>query len=229
MDNNPLWNSPNINDVHIMTKNKLTLDATVLNDPSGLVVMVVRNPVTRVLSAWLDKRRDPQFRLWFAERPGTARSFANFIEMIGHDMDMGTADQHWARQVDLCRLNYGAEYDAYLKAECRTLWGPSLFEHKGMKFWTDSGWGPRGTDPFIRDDRKAVSMSNASRPLREASPTQTKGSLKRGHSTGANALDEVCKYYTPQLFWDVTLMYVEDIQRFGYAEDCQRIATHCGF
>lgn len=227
MDNNPLWNSTEIMDVHYRDRNKLDYDNTLLGHPGGLIVMTVRNPVTRLLSSWLDKRQDPLYLSWFADHPGTTMSFATFVETVAPDVASHTADNHWAQQSDLCRLNYGATYDMYLKVECRTLWAPALFEHKQMQTWTQSGWGPDGTEPFVKDDRKAMQYQNG--PMRVAPSTDSKASIERVHNTGASALDEVCKYYTAELFWAVTLMYVADIRRFGYAEDCQRIAQHCHF
>jgi hypothetical protein len=228
MDNNPLWNSPDIMDIHARLKEKLNYDESILKAPSGLVIMVVRNPVTRVLSAWLDKRRDPIFRHLFESRPGSTGSFAKFIEYITPEVTDHWANRHWGKQVDQCRLRYGAQYDMYLKAECRTLWGPGLFEHKEMEYWTDSGWGPHGTEPFIRDDRRRV-LQNQSGQVGQAPTTQSRASLKRRHSTGATSVAKVCKYYTPKLFWAVIELYIEDIRRFGYVEDCQRLAARCGF
>jgi hypothetical protein len=228
MDNNPLWNSTEIMDVHYRDRNKLDYDNSLLSRRYGIMVMTVRNPVTRLLSSWLDKRQDPLYLSWFADHPGTTMDFAIFVETVAPDVASHTADAHWAQQSDLCRLNYGAKYDIYLKVECRTLWAPSLFEHTQMKYWTDAGWGPDGSEPFVRDDRQAM-LESQNGSMGVAPSTNSKAAINRVHNTGASALDEVCKYYTAELFWAVTLMYVADIRRFGYAEDCQRIARHCHF
>lgn len=224
MDGNPLWNSTDIMDLHKPHKVKLEQDERLLNTPSGLVVMVVRNPIARVLSAWLDKRGQGRgdYQWWFDTHPGTRASFAKFIKAITPEVNVHRADHHWAQQSDHCRLPSGAQYDIYLKAECRTLWGPSLFEYKGMERWTDSGWGSSGADPFIRDERHKA-IDNASRSF------EGRNFSKQRHSTGASGLSKICKFYTRELFWAVTELYFQDIKRFGYAEDCRRIASHCGF
>jgi hypothetical protein len=230
MDDNSLWNSPNIDDVHSKIKNRLEEDEFLLESkvPFSLALMVVRNPLTRVLSAWLDKRQDPSFRRFFDSHPGATDSFAKFIEAITPEVRQHRASRFWAQQSDQCMLRYGAQYDIYLKTECRTLWGPGLFEHKMMTQWTNSGWGPDGSEPFVPDDRLRY-FQNVSRPLGDAPATQTKATSRHNLNTGASALSTLCKYYTRKLFWDVSALYVEDIKRFGYKEDCLRIATHCGY
>lgn len=223
---NPRWNSTEIMDMHEPTVNKLNFDASVLRKPWALVIMTVRNPITRTLSAWLDKREDPAYLQWFRDRPGTTESFATFVRTIAPPVRAHHADVHWSQQNDICFLNSGAEYDMYLKVECRTLWAPSLFEFKNMQRWTDSGWGPDGEDPFVRDDRSKLQHANS---VQEAPPTQTKASRARKHSTGASGMDELCKYYTTETFNLVRSLYQKDIVRFAYQEDVRRIARACGF
>lgn len=230
MGGNPLWNSTEIMDVHYKSTNKLNYDSAVLGMPGGLVLMTVRNPVARTLSAWLDKRQDPLYLSWFRNNPGTTMSFVKFVEAIAPSVTSHQADPHWSLQSDLCLQNYGAVYDVYLKVECRTLWAPSLFDFKNMHAWTDSGWGPTGQDPFVRDDRLAMKRAMTSDTNVGVAPaTMSKASKTRGHNTGSSGMDKLCKYYTSELFHHVATLYQADIAKFGYTEDVQRIANHCGF
>lgn len=233
MNGHPNWNSTMEYVRHDPRSNGIVYDRSMLDRGSGmLTAMTVRNPMTRVLSAWKEKSADTKgyYKHWFDQRPAARGSFRNFIATIWGEVKRGAdrseADPHWKRQVDHCLVPDGAVYDLYLKVECRGIWAPSLFHNfKSMLPYTESGWGLDRKQPFIPPTARSSSDPEA----RRARPTKLRGEAA-GHTTQASEVEEVCKSYEDSaLFKKVAWLYWADIYRLGYTADVRRLAAVCGF
>jgi len=228
MSGNAKWNSKLESDRHF--NNGLHHDSRVLEQRSGqLTAMLVRNPMSRVLSAWKEKSTDKMgyYKKWFDKRPAARKSFRSFIRVIWSDVANSKGgpdlpDPHWRRQVDQCLLQDGAAYDINLKVECRGNWGPSLFRtFRSMLPFTKSGWGFNAKQPFIAPTERAAGA-------KPAQPTKLRGQAS-SHTTNASKVVALCNHYDDALFKKVAWLYRTDIKRLGYTADVRRLAQLCGF
>jgi len=223
MLDNPNWNSPEEDARHNVNKTKLEHTWHVFDEPDALALMLVRNPVVRVLSAFLDKKSNTSGYYKDLLRPyGFDKSgFEKFVKDIVSNVQAHSADGHWRRQSDTCGLPEGATWDYYLKVECRALWGPAFFKKYDLSKWTDSGWGSDGQQPFISAGQGAPA------------PTEIQGIQHNDrwgtHSHRADKMLKVCKWYTEANFLNVVSLYAQDIISFGYFDDVRRLAQECGF
>eukprot|EP00602_Paraphysomonas_sp_CaronLab_P011491 CAMPEP_0185039020 /NCGR_PEP_ID=MMETSP1103-20130426/35403_1 /TAXON_ID=36769 /ORGANISM="Paraphysomonas bandaiensis, Strain Caron Lab Isolate" /LENGTH=210 /DNA_ID=CAMNT_0027577737 /DNA_START=104 /DNA_END=733 /DNA_ORIENTATION=+ len=133
-------------DAHNISKNGVKLMALqspqraleYYNDKTYLKVFHVRNPVTRVLSAWLSKNAVSSNPLPFAMHSPT---FTHFIQNLSSSkIDLSKADGHIRFQHTFCDYDRGAHYDIYLKFENRFHWGWHLLNHLHLE-----------TDPIFID------------------------------------------------------------------------------
>jgi len=223
MRNNPLWNSPEEDARHNVAKTQLEHSWHVLDEPDALAIMLVRNPVVRVLSAFLDKKSNTSGYYMDLLRPYDfdKSGFEKFVTAIVANVQARSADGHWRRQSDTCGLPEGAGWDHYLKVECRGLWGPALFEKYGLRKWTDSGWGSDGEQPFIPAGHGAPEPTE----IRGIQANDRQGT----HTHRADKMLKVCKWYTEANFLNVVSLYAQDIMSFGYFDDVRRLAQACGF
>lgn len=226
MQGNVEWANPDHSAVHKAAKSEVSRGWTLFEKPDVLTLMLVRNPVARVLSAYLDKATNitgyyhEMLQPFNPDLHGPA-SFTQFVLHIQHSVEQGKADPHWKLQSDACALPGGAEWDIHLKVECRALWGPSLFNRYDMHRWTDSGWGSDGRQPFI----PTGSVGAAPTEIRDMEANDPAGT----HIHGADQVSQLCKWYTEENFLRVVSIYVSDILQFGYTDDVERLASACGF
>lgn len=223
MEGNPNWNHPQEDARHHVGKTQLTSNWQVFKEKDAHTMMLVRNPVVRVLSAFLDKKANTSGYYHNLLKPYSLSKwgFEMFVRDLAGPVQGHHADGHWRRQTDTCGLPEGAHWDFYLKVECRTLWGPSLFDKYNLHRWTDSGWGSDGKQPFI--------------PKGKGSPVPTtiqgmKANDRWGtHSHRADQVEKVCEWYTETNFMNVVTLYATDIVSFGYFDDVHRLAQACHF
>eukprot|EP00041_Stephanoeca_diplocostata_P016602 m.327804 g.327804 ORF g.327804 m.327804 type:complete len:1044 (-) comp20422_c0_seq1:344-3475(-) len=88
-----------------------------VNDPAMHMFAIVRNPYARLLSAWLDKKDFPSFRL--------PQTFAGFVDYLVHTPNE-KLNEHFAPLTSFCGLSEGIRFDAVYKLEEADKWGPSL-------------------------------------------------------------------------------------------------------
>ena len=115
-------------------------EATALaNDRSYYSFVIVRNPFTRLLSAWLDKKDFPQFNL--------PRRFADFVRLNVTHAPGGRVNEHFRPMVDFCGIHEGFRFDAVLKLEDIDEWGPRIVRRLNLTSETSSGWNGGGFFP----------------------------------------------------------------------------------
>eukprot|EP00055_Hartaetosiga_balthica_P001691 m.138617 g.138617 ORF g.138617 m.138617 type:complete len:380 (-) comp15710_c0_seq1:54-1193(-) len=116
--------------------------AKIMNDPTYFKAAIVRNPLTRILSAWKDKYAPGSVHNW-----GNIKwdSFANSI----HPDCRG--DEHWMAQSCFCGLRKW-EYDMIARMEDGM---PALAEEMVKtghlsKDFIATGWGDNGNEAFLQ-------------------------------------------------------------------------------
>lgn len=233
MNGHPSWNDADPHSRHNPDINGLTWSTAGLDTPSvthegNLAVMLVRNPITRVLSAYLDKSQDVHgVYTWmheYTDRYGKPyrQGFADWVTHEEQLIIKGESDAHWRRQSDICGINFGAKWDLYLKVECRQHWGPSLFDRYNMHQWTDDGWGADEKQPFIATDEENNIKSTWIEGVQH-------NSVSGKHNRGGTDLEDVCEYYWDYTFVKVVRLYAKEIKSFGYLKDVRSMANSCGF
>jgi len=124
------------------------------NDPDFLKVILVRNPVTRLLSAWLDKREDPSE--WFSVFYTT--SFADFVAHPKRDPRALHSNEHFRPQADFCDLPSGARYDFVAKVEERMEWAWPLFEYLNLTDFAARNWGTYDLPCSTREAQQGAAL-----------------------------------------------------------------------
>jgi len=86
-------------------------------------IKLVRNPLTRVLAAWLT---------WVSKKAKGTYNWVDekFSDFVKHSMRRRT-NCHWARQLRFCSEDEGLEYELY-RVEERKTWGPQLLQRLGL-------------------------------------------------------------------------------------------------
>lgn len=174
-------------------QNRSDLDAVFgARDPPFFKAVIVRDPVTRLLSAYLD--RCVENSEWLRLH---AHRFLSFEEAVEKLERLSTrellTDIHFKPQAQFCGLRY-VKYDAVGQMERRED-ARTILERAGL--WDDfgkTGWGPGGISAFGEEFQASDNH--------EATP----------HGTSLL----VCKYYTPALLERVRSIYHEDFELFGY-------------
>jgi hypothetical protein len=112
--------------------------------------MWVRNPYSRLLSAFLDKGvNTPGEKSWQdkVKRLGgpyydSPQEFHRFLRNIVDVWEEGEAlDYHFKPQSRLCGLPQGVRYDFYLKVEDMAVWFADLVSLLGLEDAVATGWG----------------------------------------------------------------------------------------
>lgn len=220
MAGNSLWNDPRPESRHNPELNKLPQSYGYLDNPKTEAIMLVRNPVARLLSAFLDKASDMHghYEKLTAAYSYDAPGFGAFVRDVSADILKGEADTHWQSQIHHCGVSMGAEYDLYLKVECRTLWSPAMFDRYSMTPFTSAGWGSDSKKPFI--------------PV-NSTPTRVPGMISNDpqgqHDNRADDVKKICHWYTEETFLRTVLLYLNDISKFNYQADVESLATACGY
>eukprot|EP00873_Tetraselmis_striata_P043109 jgi/Tetstr1/463373/TSEL_008295.t1 len=120
-----------------------------MQDPATLRFMWVRNPYTRLVSAFLDKICGRPKR-WLAriKKLGGGKLLtcdaAGFLKLLQSLNSMADRGEHmkslFALQKDRCGLPYGMQYDYFLKVEHEAEWYPEFVSMTGLADVVRHGW-----------------------------------------------------------------------------------------
>lgn len=166
-----------------------------LND-TVFKVAIVRDPVTRLLSAYLHHCRGKQeWSACLSERPvsfqQTVRNYETRpVQADGTDSDV---DAHFRNQTSFCGLRYMgfSRYSMIAKYENLEAGSRAFLRHMGLwRTFGMTGWGQKGQGPFA---------------------------VGRSQKHGAESL--VCGYYNPRLLRRVHRLYHLDFTTFNYTID----------
>ena len=140
-------------------------------DPSYLRVMMVRNPYSRLLSAFLDKACTPINGYWAGIQKligglyqPTPEDFQRFIVRLLYLKSRNPRDRHLGSEPHFtpltthCGIDAGVQYDLILKVEEIDMWYPDIVHILGLQEHVGSGWdaNPR-QDPPVRASSLDVS------------------------------------------------------------------------
>lgn len=201
----PHWRSLNSKCIHHRPTNGLThLDKQssaqvheIFDDAKWVKAVLVRDPVIRTLSAYLQKIVELKMYNtihWHKKRPPTFTDYVNQLYLYPSIM---ARNAHYGVQSANCGLRY-TKYNYIAKVETIRPDIEELFRRLGL--WDQygaTGWGANGTDSFLAS---FVYAQNHDRPL----------------SSSGSDLD-VASYYTKDTLEKVHKMYKEDFDRFGYS------------
>lgn len=98
--------------------------------PKVFKIMLARNPIERILSAYLSKKR--QYQL--------ASTFEAFV-MTGLNQTLGR--EHWAPMTEVCDSPAKLHYDFVARTEDRDIWMPQLVDFLRIHEYHDRGWGEK--------------------------------------------------------------------------------------
>lgn len=101
------------------------------NDSNMYSFVIVRNPFTRLLSAWLDKRDFPKFKL--------SRDFGKFVRKLVAT-PTGKLNEHFLPMSRFCGVQEGMRFDAVLRLESVDDWGPKLVKRLNITAEVSTGW-----------------------------------------------------------------------------------------
>eukprot|EP01041_Mallomonas_annulata_P007144 gene7144-14542_t len=193
----------------------------------------VRNPVTRVLSAWLSKNRFSNDPTQFAIHHDSFSSFIQNLSAIG-EQRLLEADPHIRPLHTFCDYSRGAHYDIILRFEHRDIWAPLLLQHLNLvrSLGTRSNVNVDGKDKDKVDngnrngdsnkDGGMITMSEAQRQvMRQSLEKLAQGSQWRKSGTGAESMEVVLAHYDTATMALVRRLYAKDITLFGYEEESQ--------
>ena len=201
--------------------------------------MLVRNPYSRLLSAYLDKVvKQNVSKMWPRRfRDGRARSFDAFVEAV-ISSPMGDVDRHFQPLSRHCQMSAGDRgvslvqerpYDFFLKVEQMDGWYLPFVRVLGLEATFRRGWNTstrwwRGGDvgrscffspPNVSCDafhaRPAGLAGDLQSDHRATPPPMPTGSF---HQTLADA--QLGQYYTRRLATAVSRYAARDLIEFGY-------------
>lgn len=228
MSGNPLWDSSDETARHNPETANLSQAWGYLAQKDMLSLMLVRNPIVRILSGYMDKASDTSGYYADMLAPITSEynvskaGFSKFLDFVLPSVLNHTSDSHWSQQLDHCGLPQNASWDIYLKVECRVHWAPSLFEHFSMTPWTDSGWGQDKSSPFIPS---AVNSSTQPTSIDGVESNDPEGD----HNHRADDISKICEFYSVETFVKVVSGFEQDIISWDYTGDVQEMSKACGF
>ncbi|GMH37421.1 hypothetical protein BSKO_05294 [Bryopsis sp. KO-2023] len=209
MNGDPNWSSRLMHDIRNVYREEIR--NADLKNPNITKMAMVRNPVDRALSAYLNKILSARrYRLlpegsWGEDNvaePPTFEEFVNIIESASRQ----SLDRHFRPQSLLCETDT-VSYTKFLDFEER---------EKGMKeflesvdLWEDmgaSGWGPNGTAPIFAEMENVQLVSSKIRPA----------------TVSVERDEKVQQYYTPEILNKVFRIYEMDFvafEEFGWSRD----------
>eukprot|EP00746_Dinoflagellata_sp_MGD_P164429 gnl/MRDRNA2_/MRDRNA2_93050_c0_seq1.p1 gnl/MRDRNA2_/MRDRNA2_93050_c0~~gnl/MRDRNA2_/MRDRNA2_93050_c0_seq1.p1 ORF type:complete len:395 (+),score=77.54 gnl/MRDRNA2_/MRDRNA2_93050_c0_seq1:85-1269(+) len=156
--------------------------------PGIFKMMLARNPLERLLSAWLSKKKVFKLPLHFGV----------FTKMLDNKKWAG-ANVHWKPQTFLCDSPAkGFHYDFVANVEDRDVWMPKLEEFLGIKRYTRSGWGSNGLQAFSKAESKFGSVDTGATKLKVLKKYYTPEIFRR-----------VCRYYRNDI---AVLGYKKDVK-----------------
>lgn len=189
-------------DPHAIAKNGVKLIANLsaaealhyYQNVSYLKLFHARNPLTRVLSAWLSKNKysdDPtDFAIHHDNFPAFIKNLSTYSSEFLHQR----SDPHIRPQVTFCDKSRGAKYDIILKFEQRESWAPILLKRIGRQGYRV---------PTMKRTLQALAL----------------GSHWNRSSRSAESLETILSHYDSQTLAFVQSMYADDIYELGYNDD----------
>mmetsp|Transcript_19345 Transcript_19345/g.42208 ORF Transcript_19345/g.42208 Transcript_19345/m.42208 type:complete len:699 (-) Transcript_19345:41-2137(-) len=160
--------------------------------------VVVRDPTTRLLSAYLTRCREHgEWWRCLSEAPITFKELVAKLETIS---DWTQVDVNFRHQVDVCGMGKIA-YDTIGRLENLPNDGRLILERAGLWQEFGSGWG----------------YSQSSNFGEEAQPFE--------HLTKRDMDDKVCHFYSPELLQRVSRLYSTDYQMLEY--DANKWVERC--
>lgn len=164
---------------------------------TSIKAVIVRDPITRVLSSYLDRCVDQG--QWFRCLTHDNASFEQVISAHERLADDAERDVHFKNQSQICGLQYQGyvHYDAVRKFE--------HFQHASFELlqvldlwelYGASGWGANGSAAFGAEEQ----------PL-------------DNHDSEHHTEHHVCQYYSPSLLERVKRLYWPDFEEFQYVPE----------
>lgn len=151
-------------------------------------IILARNPLERLLSAWLSKKKVFKLPL----------DFGKFTTMLDVKKWAGK-DVHWKPQTFLCDSpGKGFHYDFIAKVEDRDIWMGKLENFLSIKRYTSTGWGENRLQRFSQAESKIGSVDTGATKLKILQRYYTPEIFKR-----------VCRYYKNDIR---DLGYEKDVQ-----------------
>lgn len=171
--------------------------------------MLVRDPVTRLLSGYRDKVEALReyYRIpggWpSGANPPTLAQFVARMQNAKKKGNFDWTDRHFRPQSALCGVRT-LPYDFIGRYEDRTQDMHDFL--KSLDLWEklgESGWGPDGQSSLYAEDEHIIRVDKP-KPV-----------------THADSRDIVRQYYTPELVKVVIQLYDEDFTRFGFSKNVE--------
>lgn len=215
-----------------------------LKDDSIPRIMFVRDPYSRLLSAYLDLIKNHTYNTIYNYLPGStydkASGYGGFVDiLLGQYMKSfkdawKNINSHFLPQAHKCYLsNNKFSYDYYLKVEHTDQWFVSLVRVLGLEEEVSTGWGfinkwhpnsDRRTCFYHPSDRTCEEMER----LFNATVTTTSGDRRNnyqlsniysdsgGHNKGAGTIAILNQYYNRDIAFNVSLLMQADLELFHY-------------
>ncbi|GMH37427.1 hypothetical protein BSKO_05300 [Bryopsis sp. KO-2023] len=209
MNGDPNWSSRVMQEIR--NRHREEIRNADLENPNFIKLAMVRNPVDRVLSGYLNKMVSVRkYSLlpegsWEEDKVAEPPTFEEFVDIIG-SVPQQSLDKHFRPQSLLCETDT-VSYTKFLDFEER---------EKGMKeflesvdLWEDmgaSGWGPNGTAPIFAEMENVKLVTSNIRPA----------------TVSVERDEKVQQYYTPEILNKVFRIYEMDFvafEEFGWSRD----------
>lgn len=122
-----------------------------VSNDSAIRMMWIRNPYSRILSAFLDKMHEPhgqQAKRWkrivkYHGGPyeSTPEGFERFVERLLYMRDNNIeVNPHFTPMAEHCGIDKGMQYDLYLQVEKINEWYAEVIDLLGLSEFVKSGW-----------------------------------------------------------------------------------------
>lgn len=160
-------------------------------EPYTFKMMLARNPLERLLSAFLSKRGKKPFPL--------PVRFSVFVHQL-HKRHLAWNRHwglHWYPQTEICDSPARYHYDFVAKVEHRQIWMSRLENFLRIQPYTQNGWGEGGGPGSFQGAEDSVGSK----------------------TTTATRIKTLKRFYTPKLFKIACKYYEKDIRVLGYEKD----------
>ncbi|GMH37428.1 hypothetical protein BSKO_05301 [Bryopsis sp. KO-2023] len=209
MNGDPNWSSRLMHDIRNVYREEIRNDD--LENPNFIKMAMVRNPVDRALSAYLNKILSARrYSLlpegsWGEDKVAEPPTFEEFVDII-ESAPRQSLDIHFRPQSLVCETDT-VSYTKFLDFEEREKGVKKFLE--SVDLWEDmgaSGWGPNGTAPIFAEMENVKHLSSKIRPA----------------TVSVERDEKVQQYYTPEILNKVFRIYEMDFvafEEFGWSRD----------